>query len=325
VSVSKLAEMIVHVHFIKSVLDFLGLASIVDGLLATIGLTIMMSFLPMFLGMIFTGFFELRAARWGQLQMQSYYYWFLVLFVLLTTAIGTNLVAFIDSFAKSPFMVFKVLAQTMPNTTHFYLKYVLMQPTTHGMELTRWFYVLKYWLFTQMVDSGRARELGEPEDQDYYGVGGRCARQTLMLMIGLVFGLMCPLMHCVVLLNFLMCRLVFGYLIPYQECRKIDMGGENWAMEMDHVHKSLIIFMVTMTGILFQRAESIGPGIISAISFIWWFMAYRKFNHNLHWERIPYRNVVELQEEGGKTAIGDNYKQFMLEPPTSEFVQFPSV
>jgi hypothetical protein len=285
--------------------------------------------LPTFLMMIFNVFYTNKAERWAQLSLQEYYFWFLILFVLLVTAIGTNLVETFNAFAHSPFSAFRLLANSMPTATHFYLKYCILQPVTHGMNLTRYVYVGKFIFFTKIVDEDRARELSEPEDQDYYGMGSRSARFTLMLVIGLVFGTICPLMHIVVLLNFLACRLIYGYLIPFHESRKVDLGGAHWAMQMLHTHHGLLIYIVLMTGILVQRSESSGPGGVAAISFLWWYIAYRKFTKALHWEKLPYITVMddedgkaskhELNEEGKPKA----YVQKELEIPKSDKLENP--
>jgi hypothetical protein len=259
----------------------------------------------------------LKAERWAQVRLQEYYFWFLVLFVLLVTAIGTNLVETLTAFAHSPFSAFKLLAHSLSVTTHFYLKYCILQPVTHGMNLTRYFYLGKFMIFKKIVDENRARELSEPEDQDYYGMGSRSSRFTLMLLIGLIFGTICPLMNIVVLLNFLACRLIYGYLIPFAESRKVDLGGEHWAMQMLHLHQGLLIYIVMMTGILVQRAESSGPSGIAAVGFVWWYIAYRKFTKALHWEKLPYMTVMQDEEGKASRADGSKYVQRELEPPVA--------
>merc|ERR1712113_1175139 len=113
----------------------------------------------------------------------------------------------------------------MPRTTHFYLNYVVLQPVTHAMNLTRYIQIIKFSAFRRLYDDDMAKKLAEPEDQDYYGMGSRSARFTMMLLIGLIFGTICPIMNIVVLLNFLVCRLIYGYLLAYAEERKTDQGG----------------------------------------------------------------------------------------------------
>merc|ERR1719428_1357244 len=121
--------------------------------------------LPTFLMIIFRMFYTLKADRWGQIQLQEYYFWFLVVFVLLITAIGTNLQATLAKLAQSPFEAFKMLSAAMPVTTHFYLNYCMFQPVTHSMNLTRYIQLLKYWGFKRIYDEETARQMAEPEDQ----------------------------------------------------------------------------------------------------------------------------------------------------------------
>jgi hypothetical protein len=265
----------------------------VDGTLQTIGLTIMMSMLPTFLVWVFQACYTLKADRWAQIQIQTYYFWFLVLFVLLTTSVGSNLTETLNTLAQSPFEVFSLLAEMMPVTTHFYLNYVILQPVTHAMNLMRYINLTKFLIFRKYHDEPKAHDMAEPEDQDYYGIGSRSARFALMLLIGLVFGTICPLMNVVTLYNFITCRFIYGYLIPFQENRKDDMGGVHWCIQIHHMQLGLLIYLVMMTGILAERAETLGPCIISACSFLWWAIMYRYSHSTLRWEKLPYVEIVK--------------------------------
>jgi hypothetical protein len=314
IGISNLSMAIEDTPFILDFLESTGMKSTVDGTLQTIGLTIMMAMLPTFLAWIFQAFYTLKANRWEQIHIQTYYFWFLVLFVLLTTAVGANLSATLKALATSPFSVFSLLAEMMPVTTHFYLNYVVLQPVTHAMNLTRYIQLIKFLSLKRVCDTEeRARELSEPEDQDYYGIGSRSDRFTIMLLIGLVFGTICPLMNVVTFYNFICCRFIYGYLIPYQEKPKDDMGGVHWCMQLHHVQICLAIYLIMMTGILAERCESIGPAVISAISFLWWILAYRRFTRSMQWEKLPY---TKMFKEGG--GIKESYQQPRADDKTYE-------
>jgi hypothetical protein len=324
IAISNVSSAIEGVPFILNMLEATGMKSTVDGVMQTIGLTIMMSMLPTFLVWIFQMFFTLKADRWCQIKIQEWYFWFLVLFVLLTTAVGSNLSATLKTLSEAPFEVFSLLAEMMPVTTHFYLNYTFMQPVTHAMNLTRYINLIKFLTFRKICDTEhRAKELAEPEDQDYYGMGSRSARFTLMLLIGLVFGTICPLMNVTVLWNFATCRLIYGYLIPFAENPKSDMGGVHWCMQLDHLQIGLLIYLIMMTGILAERAESKIPATISAISFLWWFIQYRRYKTKLRWEKLPFIAVVDgdTPREIAKTKAaqaGEKYKQKELEWTAAE-------
>jgi hypothetical protein len=118
-------------------------------------------------------------------------------------------------------------------------------------------------------------------------------------------------MNLVTLFNFICCRYIYGYLIPYQENKKDDMGGVHWVIQMHHIQQGLLIYLVLMTGILAERASSLGPCIISAVSFVWWFLAYRNFCRSMQWEKLPYASMFELQ--AGSTDFGKEKKSFQSE------------
>lgn len=286
-------------HFLRST----GLEHTVGGVLASLGITIMMSFLPTFLMYIYDLYCN-KSSQWKQLALQRSYFWFLVTFVLLVTAVGSNFSETLVTLAHRPFNIFTLLANRMPLTTHFYLNYCVMQPVTHGMNLTRYFYVMKYYMFKKIGfkrDGGgrseQARFMAEPEAQDYYGIGSRSARFAFMLAIGLVYGTICPLMNVVVIWNFVVMRVVYGYLMPCAEMRKNDLGGEAFVQQIKHISQSLIIYVVLMVGILSHRATSSYPAIICSFAFVFWTYSYETLLEK-EWEHLSLHDI--MVEFGGE-------------------------
>merc|ERR1719498_2224735 len=147
--------------------------AMLKGVLASLALTLFMSFLPTFLNLIFAFFFQLKAGRWSQHRLQIYYYWFMVIFVLLVTAIGSSLLSTMKHLVNHPTMIFGLLADKLPCATHFYLNFMAMQWLVHGMNLTRYVQLMKFKMFGAIMDEDKAKQMAEPEDQDYYGMGAR--------------------------------------------------------------------------------------------------------------------------------------------------------
>jgi hypothetical protein len=106
-----------------------------------------------------------------------------------------------------------------------------------------------------------------------------------MVTMGLVFGTICPLMNVVVLWNIFAQRLVYGYLMTCAECRKNDLGGEAFVLQIKQVSQSLLIYIVLMVGILAGRAESSYPSSIAGLTFIYWFARY-EIMWDKEWERL---------------------------------------
>jgi len=104
--------------------------------------------------------------------------------------------------------------------------------------------LIKYLGFRQLYDDDMAFKLSEPEDQDYYGMGSRSARFTINMVIGVVYGTLCPPMTILVFVNFYTCRFVYGYLIVFQETKKPDLGGAFWVSSLKHMFVGNIIYCV---------------------------------------------------------------------------------
>jgi len=271
--------------------------------MASLGLTIMMSMLPTFLMMIYE-LYTLKSAAWRQLELQRWYFWFLIIFVLLVTCVGSDLSATMETLAKRPFNIFSLLANRMPLTTHFYLNYTIMQSLTHGMGLSRYVNVAKYKLFCKAgfgrPGGGRsedARFKSEPEDQEFYGIGSRSARFAFMLVVGLVYGTICPLMNFTVGFNFFCCRLVYGYLIPCAEGRKNDIGGEHWVLQLKQVSQGMLIYIVLQTGVISLRAESHMPGTLAGMSFFVWYVSYSRLMAK-RWFALSLSDIMIPAEKG---------------------------
>ncbi|CAE7721228.1 RSN1, partial [Symbiodinium pilosum] len=87
---------------------------------------------------------------------------------------------------QNPTSIFPLLASSLPTATHFYLNYIPVQWGTHYMNMLRYVNLAKYLGYRKVCSDDKARERAEPEDQDYYGMGSRSARHTLMAVTGLV-------------------------------------------------------------------------------------------------------------------------------------------
>merc|ERR1719235_917522 len=151
------------------------------------------------------------------------------------------------------------------------------------MNLTRYVILFKFLSFRKFYDEEEAREMSEPEDQDYYGIGSRSARFTINMVIALVYGTLSPPIGILALINFLVCRLVYGYLIPFAETKKADTGGAFFVAQLKHLFVGLGIYSVMMTGVLYGRAATSGPAWIAGPSIIYVVISAKKFETGFHW------------------------------------------
>jgi len=291
------------------------IAELWASLASTIGLNAFMSLLPTFLVIIFGSFFVLKADAWMQHMIQQWYFYFLLIFVVLVTAVGTSLWDRSQDLVENPTAIFSLLADNLPTASHFYLNYIPLQYSQHCMNLLRYVPLFKYLGFRKVCSDERARALAEPEAQDFYGNGSRSARHTLNAVIGLIFCTITPSMTPIVFLNGFIERTVYGYLLVYAETRKPDLGGVFWCTQLRHMMQALLIYIVLMVGVLLERSTHIGPAVIAGSSALVWVLSYRRFDHKFHIESLPIRDIADRKASENRTASRTTYLQPELVPP----------
>jgi hypothetical protein len=290
-----------------------------SGMAPTIGVTFMMSFLPTFLMIILRMFFTLNADAWAQHKLQIWYFWFQVVFVLMAPAVGQNATAFTHGVLASPFSLFKTLGSTLPFATHFYMNFLLVQWMSHALNLTRYINICKYLMLRSALYSREdALRFAEPEDQDYYGLGSRSARWTIHMLVGIIYGTLCPPMYLICLLNSLTCRVFYGYLIPFAEIRKPDLGGVFWVHMLRHLLIGCVIYCILMTGVLLHRAGGPGPAVLTAPSVAFAVRAVYKFNVAFAWKDLPIDGIVGPKVGGCKPSISPYVQTELYEPEIPE-------
>merc|ERR1719379_368053 len=122
----------------------------------------------------------------------------------------------------------------------------------------------KFKMFSILFGPAVAVKKSEPEDQDFYGLGGRSARFAFMLSLTLAFCSLSPLINILGFINFWMCRKCYGYLCVFCETRKPDLGGVFYVEQLTHVMEGLFIYIILMTGVLLERDQTVWPGVVCA-------------------------------------------------------------
>lgn len=277
----------------------------------TVGLQVMVAFLPTFLILIFRFCFTLKDDVWAQQILQNWYFVFQVVFVILITAIGSSTKEFMQTMAEQPFEVFALLGSTMPPATHFYMNYLVLQWGAHALDLTRYVPLGKWFLFRSMFDDETARQMSEPEDQDYYGIGSRSCRQTINLCIGIIYGTLSPPITVLAFLEFLVSRVFYGYLVIFAETRKPDLGGVFWVQQLRHVFVGSVIYVIMMTAVLIGRATSKGPGLIAAASLVHVIWSMQKFETAYSWQKLPFKELIDPSQSQKSIKVKANAGEYV--------------
>lgn len=254
----------------------------------TLGLQFMVCFLPTFLVLIFKFTMTLYDTAYAQRFLQDWYFAFQFVFVIMVTAIGDSLGQFMLHLVESPLQIMPLLAKTMPQATHFYMNFLVLGWSSHALCFTRYMNVFKFLMFKGIFDNEKAAKMSEPEDQDYYGLGSRNARFSIMMSIGIIFGTLCPPICVLAFLNFFMCRLVYGFLIPFAETRKPDLGGEFFVQACFHLFVANFVYVFLMAGVLANGASTYTPALVvlCAIPYVVWSMV--RFKTQFNYETLPF-------------------------------------
>jgi len=284
--------LVIGITNIAKVVDMGPLQPVWAGLAPTMGLQFMVAFLPTFLNMIFDTFFNLKANAYSQHKLQQWYFVFQIVFVVLATAVGQDVNTFMTTLAENPLGIFSVMANTMPYATHFYMNFLVLQWVTHVTNILRMVNLFKFKANLAFFDEEEAKENAEPEDQDYYGIGSRSARWTITMVVGIVYGTLSPPINVLTFINFLICRVVYGYMLPFAETRKPDLGGIFWVDMLKGLFTANIIYCVLMIGVLTERAATYGPMIVASPSIVYVLWSKQRFETQFAWEKLPHTSVI---------------------------------
>lgn len=303
-------------------IDMGAMEAVWIGLAPTLGLQLMVAFLPTILLLIFRSFWILKADTLAQKRLQTYYFWFQIVFVVLVTAIGSDAVGFTMTVFTDPLALPDLLGAAMPPATHFYMNFLVLQWVTHAQGLMRHVMLIKFLSFKQVMPEEDALKMAEPEDQDYYGIGSRSARFTINMVLGIVYGTLCPPINFLCWANFYFCRLFYGYLIPFAETKKPDLGGVFWVEQLQHLFVGNILYCIVMCGVLSLRAEMSGfqPVTIAAPSLIYVLWSYNRFQRAFSWESLPIPALTGGDQQKQKRTLEGVYLQqaFAYDPEQEE-------
>lgn len=282
------------------------LLSLMEGVLSSLALTLFTACLPTILMMIIYRCFLMGAHAWAQQRLQIVYFWFQIIFSILVTAVGGSLLGKIKEIVDKPMDTFGLLADHLPGATHFYLNFIVMQWATHGFVMTRYMQLFKYFGFRALLGKRRAVELAEPEDQDYYGIGSRMARWSATVLIGIIFSTLSPAITGLTFINFLLCRICYGYLLVFAENRKPDSGGLFFVNGLRHVQYGVMIYVVLLIGVMARHAKSNGPIIMTVPAALYLMYCCYRFRVGFSYEMLPFQDVVSLPKERSKFHADDD-------------------
>eukprot|EP00437_Effrenium_voratum_P006378 CAMPEP_0181426588 /NCGR_PEP_ID=MMETSP1110-20121109/15739_1 /TAXON_ID=174948 /ORGANISM="Symbiodinium sp., Strain CCMP421" /LENGTH=789 /DNA_ID=CAMNT_0023549785 /DNA_START=47 /DNA_END=2416 /DNA_ORIENTATION=+ len=266
------------------------------GFAPTLGLTLFVSLLPMVLSSIFRTFFVLKADALSQHKLQFWYFLFQLIFVVLVTTVGKSLFAQFQRILLEPASVLSIMAESLPYASHFYMTYLVLQWSRHAMEALRYSPFAKFLVFRVIFSPQEAKQMSEPEDQDSFGFGARNVNLAVNVVLGLLFCSLSPLVTLLAMIDLLLSRLVYGYLVIYAETKKPDLGGVFWATQVHFIQLALVLYSILMVGVIMARSDTRAWVVVApTILFLIW--SFLHLNKAYQWETLPFQEVAFNCEE----------------------------
>lgn len=293
-----------------------SLRPILEGALATGLLNLVMSYLPTVLHFVTTRFLTLQSGAMAQVELQNMYWTFLVIFVLLVTAINKTLLHSIGMILDHPKSLVGEVAK-LPSASHFYVDYMVFGWSEVAFELLRIMPICRF-LFYKHLRMTDLRDLSEPESEDYYGLGARMARATFMLTMGLTFSSSLPIINLGAWVYFTFGGNIYRWLLVYTETKKPDWGGRSWMLALRHIFVSLGIFILLVSCLLAQAPWGGGyPWMLAASAFIPLVIAYARFSL-IVWTSLPFEDIASNDFQASRRTRANQKAQAMA---FGEYVQ----
>lgn len=292
--------------------------SLMTSIISPLALTAFMSVLPAVLHCIFDGFFLFKSQAAAQANMQKWYFAFLIGLVLVSTCLVRSLLMALPQVLVHPSSAVSLVLMTIPRCSHFYVAYICMQWSSHALDMLRHAQLCKFVVARKMYGTaGEAHKMSEPEDGDYHGIGMRTARLSSEMAIGIVFCTFCPLITVVVLIDLFINRLVYGYLLVFQETKKADLGGVFWVTQLRLLYFSLTVYAGIMTVVLLElmRTEQASlvtrllPGALAGLAFLYVVYSWHHFGTALKWEKLPVTELLRDKRDINLCKDAQTYEQ----------------
>jgi len=279
-------------HFLSGLPD--SVQHILEGVLAQLAFKIALALLPMMLMMIINLNF-LKSGNQAQLRMQTRYFGFLVVFVVLVAAFSQCLLHTIKMIVADPRNVTQLLAK-LPDSSHFYINYIVMATFTLSMALLRISPFAKFVIFkTEETTAAEVRADTEPEDQIGDGMGARFAKVSHMMTITLVFCHASPSITIAALAWFTFAGYVYRWLTLYSETKKPDLGGAFYDQAIKHLFFSMLLYSFLMFAIFLNAPWGAGlPALAMLLCFFYVWNSYDNYCSML-WEQMPFEKIVEQE------------------------------
>ncbi|KAG0320629.1 hypothetical protein BGZ99_004401 [Dissophora globulifera] len=194
------------------------------------------------------------------------YYHFLIFNVLFVFMIGTAILKSIITLIQQPTNIFTLLAESLPSGSTFFVFYIVFNTCTHALELVQvWAQLVIHVFVTSRKLTPTPRSLQRATTPWAFQYYYYYPQNILAMVITFIYSIISPLILIAATVYFAFALLVFKYQLAYCYIRKYETSGKFFRHVFQYTTDGLIIFQITMVGVLWLKEALVGGFFVVAL------------------------------------------------------------
>ncbi|RIA89933.1 hypothetical protein C1645_771079 [Glomus cerebriforme] len=245
---------------------FPALVGIIQGILPAVALAILMWLLPVILR--FLSRFEGIVTNSGvDLSLQSKYFFYLVMNVLLVTSFANGIFNSLPDLINSPTKIVEILANNLPRASTFFLTYVLLTITSCSLEISQITPLIVNFILKRLLAKTPRQIWDMEKTMPFQDWGTGFPPHVLIACVGLVYSAVQPIILPIVTLHFALYYLVYRHQFLYVYDRLNQTGGLLFPKGIYQMFTGIYIFQLTLIGLMFLK-HGYAQGILCIVLLV---------------------------------------------------------
>ncbi|KAF9177670.1 hypothetical protein BGZ51_003740 [Haplosporangium sp. Z 767] len=257
-NIAALVKMLPFLSFLNDLPE--SILGIIQGILPPLFLAILMALLPIVLTMMATFEGHVRHSS-ITLSVMSKYFVFLIVNVLLLSALSGGFINTIQDMQKKNFSVievFNLIGLNLPKSSTFFVTYSLLQGFTGPVkELLQIAPLVLNFLFTKLLAKSPRQVWNVQGRLSSVNYGVIFPPQILMFSIGMVYSTISPLVLPFVAFFFFMFYFVYRHQFLYVYQQPVETGGLAFPLAVKQAYTGIFIFELTVFAIFLLKQSTL--------------------------------------------------------------------
>jgi hypothetical protein len=231
--------------FFSTITQVKFLNSIITAIVPGLVLTIFLALLPSLLSQINRQIQKMVSEGDVDLGMGRKYFAFQVITTFIGSLLAGSFLSQFNEFVHNPTGIVNTLGSAAPQTATFFMSFILVQAfIKQPLNWLRLPGLIFFWLRYRIATTPRQKaRVWQDVEQKY---GKYVANDGIILLLGLVFCVMQPLIAPLALIYFLLGALFAKYNAVYVYKPTVETGGKYWMQIVQNTMTALILFQIIM-------------------------------------------------------------------------------